>query len=584
MKKHFFSIALSGVISLIVGLPHLVIPRLIHPAVYDPLQFTYGQGSSITMEEVYTYAPEVQDILEGSRFVSDSQVYEYRAIRTPFVGESGDAWIVALFARLSGSLEGGFIASDFVFPFLTSLLVYFLTLFLSRNKIIAVTTAAIVVLWPELIVLIPYPQAMGASLIDAFHPRDFLIMSRSFHPQVSLPSYFLAVVLVIVAVRKKRWWISAVAGIVGGFLFYSYVFSWTAFLGGLGILGVFVVLTRRWESFKHLLIIVGCALLVAIPYMDAAWVFHQAGGSLDFFQKLSLPKRGFSDLVVRHVIFVGLYIFVRRKRWTINDWCFLAFWIAPLVLPNLSQEFLGRDLEGKHWIRRIGYPMSAIGFGITASSLVPKRMLRSVGIVMTSIVLFRAIVLQYSMAKQSAETYRQDEGKYELFDWINNNTEPDIVIASLDWEMITSLPAKTNAFNFAPIGMRTVASTDETIERYLWTYALLGATENEVEQAFSDRLGAQGEGIAVSRSVYFSYATADHVFVFPKERLTEVLGQYRNIVDRVSKNEFPPFRLDYVLVRPIERQLGQNKASLASDSVFNNERFELYAVFLNRAD
>lgn len=576
MTRHWRAILIALLTGFIVGLPHLFIPRWILPASYDPLQFTYGQGSSITMEEVYTYAPEVREILEGSRFVSDSQVYEYRNTKTPFIGESGDAWIVALLAQMSGSLERGFIVGDFVFPFLTFLFVYFLTLFLSRNKLISVGIATTVVFWTDLIALVPYPHAVWTSVLDSFHPRDFLIMSRSFHPQISLPLYLLAVVFVMIAIRKKQWCISVVAGISGGFLFYSYIFSWTSFFGGLGIFGIFTILTRRWAIFKHLLIIVSCAFLVALPYMHAAWMFRQGGSSHDFFQKLSLPKRGFSDLVARHFVFVGLYIVVRRKRWTLNDWLFLSFWIAPLILPNLSQEILGKDLEGKHWIRRLAYPMSTIGLGVVAVSLIPKKLLNIGGVVILAVILSRGAILQYSMAKKSAQTYRLDEQKNELFEWINRNTEQGTVIASLDWEMIASLPAKTRAFNFAPIGMRTIASSNETIERYLWTYALLGTRRGTVDVSFSDP--SSGEtGIAVSRSVYFLYAQPDRVFMFPPEERERVMSEYGAISERMRRGDLPPFRLDYLMVGDFERQLvSEDFFEHVGKPTFSNSTFSMW--------
>lgn len=577
LKNHWATLVIAAMSGVIVGLPHLLIPRWIAPSPYDPLQFTYGQGSSITMEEVYTYAPEVREILAGSRFVSDSQVYEYRHSKTPFIGESGDAWIIALLSRLSGSLERGFIVSDFVFPFLTFLTVYFLTLFLSRNKIIAAGVAAIVVLWPELVALIPYPQAMRSSFIDAFRPRDFLIMSRSFHPQVSLPLYFLAVVLVIVAVSKKRWWVSVVAGVVGGFLFYTYVFAWTAFLAGFGLFGITVLVRRKSGVLKHLVLVTVVMSVIALPYVDTARKFQQSGRATDFFQKLSLPKRGFLDLVARHTIFIGLYVLVRRKRWTTEDWCFLAFWIAPLILPNLSQELLGRDLEGKHWIRRLAYPLSTIGLGVVIASVLPKKVLNLGAIALLIVVVSRGVLLQYVMAKQSADTYRIDKEKRELFEWINWNTEPGTVIASLDWEMITSLPAKTHAYNFAPIGMRTIASTVETINRYLWAFAVLGANEETVARAFSDDHFDGQTGIAISRAVYFRYAEPGRVFVFPEQEKAQVLGRFDDIRTRVALGEHPPFRLDYLLVDPDGKEIELLFGERAQERlVFKNDAFELY--------
>ena len=95
MRQQRLVIALALICGLIVGLPHILIPHFIAPAVYDPLQFSYGEGSSITMEEVYTYVPEVKEILEGRFWVTDTQVAEYNGRPSPFAGETGLAWVMA---------------------------------------------------------------------------------------------------------------------------------------------------------------------------------------------------------------------------------------------------------------------------------------------------------------------------------------------------------------------------------------------------------------------------------------------------------------------------------------------------------
>ena len=114
MKRYWMAIILAVTIGLITGLPHILIPKIIFPEKYDPLQFSYGKGSSITMEEVYTYVPEVREVLEEKFWVTDTQVSEYNGQPTPFAGETGLAWIMAGLAKLTGSIQNAFIVADFI--------------------------------------------------------------------------------------------------------------------------------------------------------------------------------------------------------------------------------------------------------------------------------------------------------------------------------------------------------------------------------------------------------------------------------------------------------------------------------------
>ncbi len=279
---------------------------------------------------------------------------------------------------------------------------------------------------------------------------------------------------------------------------------------------------------------------MATPYFFQVWQFKQSGSSADFFQKLSLPKRGFFDLIARHVIFLVLFIVAKRKSWTWRETLFGAFWLSPILMPDLAQAIFGRDLEGKHWVRRIGYPWSIMGLGLIAGGIKRKWINVAAGIILSAALVY-GITVQVNMSQKAATAYAVNEDKQKLYDFINSQTPPGSVVASLDWETIVNIPAKTHAFNFSPIGMRTIAPTDETLNRFLWAAAISGADENWVRQAFGD------SGIGTTRVYYFAYADENQVFKTPPEIQEKALARYRNIRQRFLSGEKPSFRLDYVL-------------------------------------
>ena len=86
-SKFLLPLVLIGV-SLLFGLPHLYIPKLLQGVQYSPLGGGDGTQSAIVTEEVYTYVPEVQEILEGKFPIRDTQLVDYKRTPSPFSGET----------------------------------------------------------------------------------------------------------------------------------------------------------------------------------------------------------------------------------------------------------------------------------------------------------------------------------------------------------------------------------------------------------------------------------------------------------------------------------------------------------------
>ena len=592
MKQHWLAIILAVAIGLIVGLPHILIPKIISPAKYDPLQFNSDSGgSSITMEEVYTYVPEIKETLEGKFWVTDTQVAEYNGQPTPFVGETGLAWVMAGLAKITGSIQNAFIVADFIFPAVTFLLVYAIVWLFTRSQVVSAAAGTVLVVWPELLVLFPYPNALISAVKSAFDPRDFLFISRNFHPQLSLPGYLFAFYCLLrpgLGLPRPGLLRLIISGLVIGFLFYTYIFNWTAFgLGFVIFLAAICTLTVLKRSdlaaarsdLMRLLVIIIVAGLIALPYFLQVSHFRQSGLVVDFFTKLSLPKRGFFDLVARQWIFVVIFLLLQkvspfgRKVRPLQTLLFVSFWIAPLLLPDLMQNILGRDLEGKHWVRRLAHPFGIMGLSIAVSQIINRKWIKLLCLPLILLVLAYGSTRQTMMSYKIAGAYALNPDKQELYDWINKNTSPGAVIASLGWDTMVNIPAKTHAFNFSPIGMRTIASTSESIDRFLWAASLYGASEEYIETAFS----ARGDG--TTRALYFKFAEDNEVFAIPPELIKDIKQRYQIIIVQKSNGHLPPFKLNYVLIGQEERQFFKTaEERIKLKQIFSNNNYLIYSA------
>lgn len=204
---------LTLIVSLIFGLPHLLIPYLLNEVDYQP--FVFDTDLTFVFEEAHIYAMKTREAMLSGIFLSEIQTNSFHDWPSPFTGESLPAIIMAVLAKITGSISTAFIVGDFVSPPLTFLLLFWFTYQISKDFLVSLLPGLATLLAHELIAFVPYP-----SLIDYYFAHfdydQFLFFSRNFHPQISFPFFLLALIFFQRALTSG----SKRAIIVAGLSFY----------------------------------------------------------------------------------------------------------------------------------------------------------------------------------------------------------------------------------------------------------------------------------------------------------------------------------------------------------------------------
>lgn len=587
MKNKFWLVLLTITVGILFGLPHILIPFTVGLKNYTPFGGGPGNYSPITVEEVYTYVPEVQEILEGKGIVRDTQLAEYKKSPSPFFGEIFPSYIMAGLAVITGSVANGFIMADFIFPSLTFILAYLLGRKLNLSNYFSLATALVIVVCGDLISLVPYPKPTWDYLINLLRRDDFLFFSRNFNPQISFPLLLVTISMIIKAIENNNSKWCVLAGILFGINFYTYFFSWTTILFGMGLLVIYSLLTKKTDLTRRLMAILFPAFAVALPYLWNMWLFRGMPYVSDFFLKSSLPPRIFIPITARYLLLIVLSSLVIRKK-PKSLIVLLSFILSGIVLSDLSVLIIGYDLEGKHWLKRTAMLLSILLTAEIGQYLFDKILrehnkikLKRVEWVSFGIVV--AIVLQFGIrvqvlaSQRYAGSYVISHNKKELLDWINTETPTDSAIASLDTGLIAEIPALTRGNNVMPITIRSMATTEETLGRFLRLAAAYKIKPSDIERLLN-------EYGFISRIFYFKAIDSGEIFKLSKKQLKEIKSLYEKLLLQNNALESFPYKLDYIVAGPVEKLFmkGDFGTDESLQKVYENSDYILYRIIYNR--
>ena len=384
-----------------------------------------------------------------------------------------------------------------------------------------------------------------------------------------------------------------IAGGLVGAQFYTYFFSWTATAGMLAILLVWQISLNDWKSVRRLAALSLIGFIVSLPYVLEMIQFRALPMYQNFFLKNSLPARSFVLISARYIILIGVVFLLTRGKRAIPLIVLMAVIMATILLPEASNLFLGRDPEGKHWIRRLLMPLSFPLAAVLCDEVYRrqtcfklKRRVSSalVLIGLGTIFLFGARV-QISASEKYAEWFHRQEDKQSLFDWFNLHGNIGETVATLSSGLIAEIPAFTKLDNAVPITTRSIATTEETLSRFLEVARLYRLSSEDVGYLLwtgeisaddPDRTRKLAEiipdskGAWISRIFYFTANDEGQIFSLSREKREAVVEEYREGMG-------PKYRIDYILVGPIERKILEEDTLVDRfPIVYKNESYSVY--------
>jgi hypothetical protein len=339
-----------------------------------------------------------------------------------------------------------------------------------------------------------------ATLLVPFGVREIFLLDsqaldrslefvRMFQPAFSFPLLLVAAIAIVgVLERRRRWWLPA--GIACGALAHVYYFAWVAALGALLLL-----VAAAWSRWRGLALAVGVALIVDVPYFvltagadpkgkERALLIREGGV---FTHRLS--GKHVALFLVLLVVLAAYAVWSRGGR---RGEPVTAVLLAMLVAAagGMSLQLVtGYDPLGDHFVLRILKP---VGFLLAALLVVrlpwPRRFATAAGVAAIVGLAALGFLRQYESTSRALAAFATDTPRMQVMRWLRGHTSPDDVVATTDRRFIAEIPAISGNRLFVPAGLRTHASNDEILLRYLVAARLAGLTWPQVASALQNRV------------------------------------------------------------------------------------------------
>jgi hypothetical protein len=559
--------------SLIFGLPHLMIPRLLgSDQTYTP--FAVSGISSVTYDETATYAAAANYTALRLAPPYDTDLWETRNVVVPTT--TAPYFALAALNVLTGGLDNAFIVCDFVLPPTAVLLLYLLLLDIAGSRSIALAGSLATILisfGPRNFLGVPLLllSQHGSSIVQ---PLEF---SRLLHPELSFTLLAAALLLLWRTVRWGGRVQAVLGGIVGGLLFYTYVYYFPVWLGACALL----LLGRRWLShrvWKAVLLTNLFTWVVSLPF----WI--SLVGSYDTYNFNIRLARHYSETghvpppekllytlaysLIFAVMAISFFKFGHSTtRTSSRDWrrSVLMFhsciFVAAIVALN-AEIMIGFNLEAmNHYPNRLFQPYLVLtGFALLvgpATNLLSRHiwwsrrtatiLARGAVVMLLTLAVTRQTVVSLNVADKHALPV---EHKL-LFEWLNTHTQLDDVVLTTDRHINDLVPVFTHNLLFVPNGERTSAGDIEVERRFLIAMRLLDRPEDEVHDLLAQDYshGEQPLGLTYTYFLFVS-GNGSYNLGLPEALLAPILADYRQLD---LARELSQRRLNYIYVQGVER-------------------------------
>lgn len=488
---------LSVLIGILFLLPHLVRMEVLN-SVRDYSPFSARSSSPTTLDETFLYAAQANYSYRHHRLAYDTDAFEHRNQPMPYSVLPIE--FEALLAQLFRSLNAAQIVCCFLFPALTAWLLIMLFLELDAS-----------LWWAALLALVTLVASFSLRtlqigiedlLLHGLHSGfiETLQASRNPNPNMTFPLFLGALLAQFAALHRQSFKYAALAGILGGLLFYSYIYYAIAWAAAIALLTL-VAMVRKREHLGPSLAALLVTICVAFPFLLWVRAARNAGGYLYRSDRLGMihsHRPNGHDSVLTAVLVLCLFLLWATWRFftvarpmaasqhTLSGIAALVFGCAAAGgILGMNMELLtGSNLQFSHHFPHMVVQPALILLGITiilagTDQMRKRQSSLGAGILFGAFFLLCAFT-QIEAAVNSAPLHRVIPWERVLFQYLNRNSHPGDVVATTSLELAVYMPVYTQDYTLMVDGSRTSASDDEILDRYLLAEALTGASSETV--------------------------------------------------------------------------------------------------------
>ncbi len=585
IKRHAAIFALALLVGIIYASPHFFIVRDLgkNGGNYRPLTFASHADASV-------YGIRANAVYYGQLLAGDISMPELSG--NPATLPLLNPLLMAGLGRLTGSLDRALILSDFIFPPLIFIGLYFLAFEITRQRLLAVFFAAFFIFIPEAV--LPFPP-FSPSLLHTFLQRvlpdasSTLYFARFEYPKLTFLFFTPALYGMLRAIQRDEKWSAWLAGVGFGFMFYTYLYDWVYFFIALSFIAVMLACAGRRNSCVRLAKIAGIGFLLSLPYWYNFVLLHQLPQYPEIAGRIGLETgRHFRWMSVktsylRITALVGVLAYLLPKRERV-----LLFYLSGLLLAYAAavniQLITGFNPHPDHWYRisflPIALAMLVIGYW-TASRFVSPRILVygfAIAVIATGLIFTRSLASQYYYSKQNARYYVVDPAYAAAYEWLTHHAPARASVASISYDTSNELTLYTPQRTFLLNGLHTTAGDAKIWERFRETSALFNVSAEKFSKLMEDE-----------NLIFYLFLNeyGDHSFdaTFRNDANSErripgdVIQRMATAYEQMRAEEKPEViaaHMDYLLIGPREELIGSVKPPKNMERVYDADGVRIY--------
>lgn len=605
IRIHWIAIILSMVVGATYASHHFFISALLD---YSK-QIYYPITTKTYYDEAVFYAPRAHAAFLGQWIVGDFGLGEYP--RGPSILPILNPIVLGKLGLWAGSMRTGLMVSDFLFPAIIFLIIYFLVWEITSRRIPALLFSSLFIFVPKFGIYIPPVSFLNLrelikSALPFLQTEEVLHFSQFEEPKITFLFMSLCFYLIYRTLKRNEHFTVYIAGISFGLLFYTYLYDWASILVALVIMGVIFLFQKDYSRAKQIVVIVGVGALVSSFYWYNLWqilhlpnhqdIIARAGGefshhirfftvwksylraivlvvALWLFWYRSCPKRSISAISLRKRLFGQL---LRREK---NIAIFLsAFLLAYFVVVN-AQIITGFNPHPDHWYRVQFFPIALTIFLLGLRFF--NRYFNSSFLYAFFFLLYFYAAVFYSQVMYSikyADAYGIDKDKIASYEWLNKHVPQGAAVGSILPSINWDIQLHTHHKPFLPFGFSTLASDKELWERFMITSKIFGVSPQKFASVFMQN----SMGFYLFNEEYGSH-DFDSSFRSYKRKIPDSLVEEKtnSYSEYSGSSSFGiPYRLDYLYFSGENSDEQDPVKSIPNLSkVYENGKIKIYQWF-----
>lgn len=572
-------------------------------------------------DDTYVLGPRIREVLDGHLIVRDINTYEYK--NYPSVWLPLPPLLYYPILKLTNNIVNTIIISNFLFPALIFLLLYCLAYIITKKKFLSLFFACFFALHHEASIHFP-PFVLWhlKNFIKILFPFDigsnpvasFLTARESLIP--CFPIFLAGIIFTYLNYKHDKKIYIVLMGVFYALNAYSYPFHFIYLSVAIFVLLIILCFQKQWHIIKRFILSFLVSLIVLIPFFIIQIQLRMLPQYYDIIGRQGLEKSHlFRASYWKEYVWYLLFSFsvflwgLKTGRQKIA-YFIISFILAGILVLNM-QVVLGFNMQPSHWETRTIFLGLSLGWLIAfwwlseyfkKNNLTKNICIFLGGIIIISLIT-HSIHFQLNNNKESYSTYTIPEYMQESFDWLNNNTEIDSVVASPAFSTTTLIPMYTHNNLFVPFGINTIASEDEIIERLIITYKLFGVKREQLTKFLKpnlnkeykevdnmDRRMNQIEDSGMNYLFCYKYIGDDFDIDTRYAKIENNLGKipqelYEKIMDKYDSFDLEKtlnqYRVDYLYLGPREK-----KISFADfinfEKVYSSKGVEIYKYDYNK--